>query len=171
MRDGNHKTDPQIVILRPSWLNYLKNFLWASVPIVGAVICLDDLEAVSIVLLPIAFIVLLAAVLKRKSLKFTITSDTVNSRGGIVRRSESEVRIIDIREIGIKQGIFQRVFNIGNVFFASAATGGIEVTFEGVKDPVGIKSRVNGLRQALVVADKKRCPHCHYAFEQNSEYP
>lgn len=57
--------------------------------------------------------------------------------------------------MGIKQDPFQRMFNIGNVFFASAATGDIEVIFKGVKDPVGIKSRVNGFRQALVVADKK----------------
>ena len=66
MRKGDDETSPHIIVLRPSWLNYSKNFVWTLVLIVGALICLDDLEAMGVVLLLIVSIILLHAILKRK---------------------------------------------------------------------------------------------------------
>jgi len=108
----------------------------------------------------VALIILIHAVLRRLSQKLTITSDAVISRTGIGGRSEKEIRISDIREIEVRQSAGQRIFGLGNVLFASAATSGIEITFEGVKNPTGVKNKVNALRDALPVADKKRCPQC-----------
>ncbi len=85
----------------------------------------------------------------------------------------------DIREVGVRQSIGQRIFRIGDVYFASAGTSGVEVVLEGVKAPTKVRDRVNGLRDHIETADKKRCPqcgefiwinarvcpHCNYHFE------
>ncbi|MBA7644978.1 hypothetical protein ES703_52729 [subsurface metagenome] len=164
MTKNNQSRDSEIMVLRPSWLNYFGHFFLVVVLAAGAVACLLNegqvLTVVGGVLTLIAFIVLLRALLERLSHEFTITPETVGSRVGIVSRHENEIRISDIREIGVRQGGLQRIFGIGSILFASAATGGIEVRFEGVRDPASLKNKVTDLRKSPVVADKKRCPQC-----------
>lgn len=156
--------DSEIMVLRPSWLNYFGHFFLVVVLVVGAIICFLNggqvLIVVGGILTLVAFIVLLRALLGRLSHKFTITPDTVGSRAGIVTRHENEIRIADVREVAVEQGALQRIFGIGSILFASAATGGIEVRFEGVRDPTGLRNRVNDLRKSPVAVDKKRCPQC-----------
>ena len=68
---------------------------------------------------------------------------------GILSRKEREIRISDIREVGVKQSVLQRIFSLGSISFSSASTGGIEVVFEGVKNPMGIKKQVNEIRDYI----------------------
>ena len=161
---NNQSRDPKITILHPSWLNYSGHVFLLIIFVAGAIVCLlNEREALTVVggiLMLIAVIILIHAVFRRLSRRFTITSDAVTSRIGIGGRSEKEIRISDIRQVEVRQSVGQRIFGLGNVLFASAATGGIEVTFEGVRDPTGVKTKVNDLRDALAVADKKRCPQC-----------
>jgi len=184
---NNQSRDSEITVLRPSWLSYFGHFFLVVLLVAGAVACFLNggqvLTVVGGVLTLIASIVLLRALLGRLSHKFTITPETVGSRVGIVARHENEIRISDIREIGVRQGGLQRIFGIGSILFASAATGGIEVRFEGIRDPASLKNRVTDLRKSPVVADKKRCPqcgefiwkgakmcpHCHLTFASGQE--
>jgi membrane protein YdbS with pleckstrin-like domain len=164
MTGTNSKGDAKVTVLHPSWLNYSGHFLLLVVFVAGAIVCFLNqraiLTVVGYVLLLIALLVLIHALLRRLSHRFTISSDAVSSRAGIGGRTEKEIRISDIRQVEVRQSVGQRIFGLGNVLFASAATGGIEVTFEGVRDPTGVKQKVNALRDALTVADKKRCPQC-----------
>jgi uncharacterized membrane protein YdbT with pleckstrin-like domain len=187
MTGTNSEGDTKVTILHPSWLNYSGHFFLLVVFVAGAIVCFlnerEVLTVVGYVLVLVAFIVLIHAVLRRLSHKFTITSDAVSSRAGIGARTEKEIRISDIRQVEVRQSVGQRIFGLGNVLFASAATSGIEVTFEGVRDPTGVKQKVNALRDALAVADKKRCPqcgefiwrgakvcpHCHLTFTSEQE--
>ncbi len=187
MTKANRKRDSEIIVMHPSWLNYSGHVFLLMIFVAGAVVCFlnerEVLTVVGYVLVLIAFIILIHAVVRRLSRKFTITSDGVSSRVGIGGRSEKEIRISDIRQVEVRQSVGQRIFGLGNVLFASAATGGVEVIFEGVRNPTGVKNKVNDLRDALAVADKKRCPqcgefiwkeakvcpHCHLTFASEQE--
>ena len=164
MTETNRKGDTQVTVLHPSWLNYSGHFFLIIVFVAGAVVCFlkggEVLTVVGYVLVLVALIILIHAVLRRLSHKFTITSDAVASRTGIGARTEKEIRISDIRQVEVRQSVGQRIFGLGNVLFASAATSGIEITFEGVRNPTSVKQKVNGLRDASAVAGKKRCPQC-----------
>ncbi|MEK7796111.1 MAG: PH domain-containing protein, partial [Pseudomonadota bacterium] len=52
------------------------------------------------------------------------------------------IRVQDLRNVNVRQTIWQRLFGVGDVEFSSAGGTGIEVTFYGVTDPLDVKDRV-----------------------------
>jgi uncharacterized membrane protein YdbT with pleckstrin-like domain len=75
----------------------------------------------------------------RLSRRYTVTSQRVISRWGLISRNISEIDIKNIRDIQLQQGVLQRVFGIGSVALSSAGRAGAEVVFEGIADPDGVK--------------------------------
>ena len=73
---------------------------------------------------------------------FTIRGDTIESCRGIIGRDVQSIRVQDLRNVNVRQSIFQRLFGVGDVEFSSAGGAGVEVTFYGVLDPLGVKDRV-----------------------------
>ena len=180
MEKNNERRDNAIEVFHPSWLNYFGLFFLIVISIVIAVMFfINELQVWSYFFIFVAIIILLRAVFSRLTYTYTVTTSSVRSRIGIIAKHESEIRMSDIREIGIEQSIGQRVFGIGDVYFASAGTGGVEVVFEGVRAPSEIRDRVNEKRDSSETDEKKRCPqcgeliwiearvcpHCNYQFE------
>jgi uncharacterized membrane protein YdbT with pleckstrin-like domain len=167
--------------IHPSWLNYMGQCFFSLIFLAVAIVMyIKEIEIWPIAAIAIGIIVLIRIVFQRISLTYTITKDSICSINGLIARNENEIRIKDIREVGVSQSIGQRILGIGNVYFASAGTGGVEVTFEGIGNPHGVKDRVNEIRNAPEASDKKRCPqcgefiwikaivcpHCKYKFEE-----
>ena len=73
---------------------------------------------------------------------FTIRGGTIESCKGILGRDVQSIRVQDLRNVNVRQSIFQRLFGVGDVEFSSAGGAGVEVTFYGVLDPLGVKDRV-----------------------------
>lgn len=160
-----------ITVLHPSWLNYFWLFFWGALFLAIGLACSGS-AGLCILFLLIAAIFFLTAVLQRIAHVYTLTPDAVKAKVGIIARHEREVKIADIREIGVRQGVLQRLFRIGSVYFASAATAGIEVVFAGIKDPPGLKKSVDTLRSSAAIAGKKRCPQCgEYVWEKAKVCP
>ncbi|MDH3371305.1 MAG: PH domain-containing protein, partial [Gammaproteobacteria bacterium] len=87
------------------------------------------------------FVYLIAVVIYRRySWAYTIDSDTIESREGIIARKVKSIRIRDLRNINVNQTLFQRIVGLGDVEFSSAGGSGIEVTFLGVDDPLTVKA-------------------------------
>jgi uncharacterized membrane protein YdbT with pleckstrin-like domain len=80
---------------------------------------------------------------------FEVRPESVLARKGLIARDSSEIRIVDIRLVNVRQGVLQRILNIGNVGFASAAGGEEEVIFGDVLDPFGIKKLVQDRMKSL----------------------
>jgi uncharacterized membrane protein YdbT with pleckstrin-like domain len=169
------------ISLHPSWLNYIGQFFFSFIFIaVAAVMFILEIKLWPFVAVALAVVMLVRIAFRRLSFTFTVTKDSVRSRNGLIARDESEIRITDIREVGVSQSIGQRLFGIGSVYFASAGTGNVEVTFEGVSAPHDIKDYVNNIRKSPKAFDKKRCqrcgefiwinakvcPHCKNTFEE-----
>ena len=158
---GDQDIDLIGVSLHPSWLNYIGQFLFSFIFIAVAItMFVKEIKLWPFVAMALAVVILVRIVFRRLSFTFTVTKDSIRSRNGLIARNESEIRITDIREVGVLQSIGQRLFGIGSVYFASAGTGDVEVTFEGVRDPHEIKNYVNNIRNSPNAFDKKRCQQC-----------
>lgn len=70
---------------------------------------------------------------------YTVTRRRCTAELGFVSREIREVEIRHIRNINVKQTILQRVCGIGDVEISSAGGAGIEVDFESVADPLGVR--------------------------------
>ncbi len=73
---------------------------------------------------------------------FTIRGDAIESCKGILGRDVQSIRVQDLRNVNVRQTIWQRLLGVGDVEFSSAGGAGVEVTFYGVTDPLGVKDRV-----------------------------
>ena len=118
--------DTQSVVLevRPSWWNFgwYLVFFWLLVP-------------------------LLIALYRRYSFAMRIYSDRVSVEEGFWSIETSEFFIRDIRAIDVKQGIWGRLVNIGDVTISTAATVDAAEEAQGVAEPNRIKELLISLRQ------------------------
>lgn len=129
----------------PSWRStldfYLKGLLMvAAVALVVAVISglgeggpgegLVTLVAVIGVTL-----VLVAGFLKRVATSYTITDRRLHIKRGIVSRTIQETRLERVQNVNYHQGVIQRLLQIGDVDFDTAAGDDYNFVFTGVSEP------------------------------------
>lgn len=179
------KKEEIIAIYHPSWFNYFGLFFLCVISIaITVILFLFNFQVWSYFFIFVTVLIFLSVVFSRLTYTYTVTSNSIRCRIGIITREESEIRMNDIREVGVRQGVGQRIFGIGDVYFASAGTNGVEVIFEGVRAPTTIRDEVNELRDSIETSDKKRCPqcgefiwieakvcpHCNYEFEEKIKY-
>ncbi len=94
-------------------------------------------------LIGVPLLVLVAVIIyRRHAWTFTIRGDTIESCRGIIGRDVQSIRVQDLRNVNVRQTIWQRLLGVGDVEFSSAGGAGVEVTFYGVTDPLGVKDRV-----------------------------
>ena len=92
---------------------------------------------VSVILIPVVLgiIILFVWWLQTRAETLIITNKRTVQRRGIISKRTSEVLHRDIRNIQISQGAFQRIFGTGDIGISSAGQSGIEILFQGVRDP------------------------------------
>lgn len=118
--------DTQSVLLevRPSWWNFGWHllFFWLLVP-------------------------LFIALYRRHSFVMRIYSDRVSVEEGFWSKETSEFFIKDIRSIDVRQGVWGRLFGIGDVTISTAATVDAAEEARGVAQPKRIKELLISQRQ------------------------
>jgi uncharacterized membrane protein YdbT with pleckstrin-like domain len=131
----------------PSWRAilgfYLKGILVAA--IVGAIAKLFDAGGGTvflIVLVAIGLTVLIGFV-KRVATTYTITDRRLNIKRGIVSREVQETRLERVQNVNYRQSVYQRIMQIGDVDFDTAATDDYNFVFAGVADPADVVHRVD----------------------------
>src|SRR3989344_7552029 len=93
-------------------------------------------------LIGVPMLVLVAVIVYRYHVwTFTIRGGTIESCKGIIGRDVQSIRVQDLRNVNVRQSFFQRLFGVGDVEFSSAGGAGVEVTFYGILDPLGVKDR------------------------------
>ena len=123
------KKDEKEVVLweaHPSALYYTGQF------IMGALL----------LIIGIGLIIIIIALLDRKSRIYTVTNKRVSLKWGILSRHTNEVGTSDIRSIGLNQGMLERMFGLGTVHVASAGTEGVEVYFGGINNPEEVQKLI-----------------------------
>ena len=99
---------------------------------VGFIIC------VALIPLGIGIVLLLLWWLQCRFTTYTITNLRTIAQTGILSRNTNEVRHIDVRNLQVKQDVFQRMFGFGSVAISSAGQSDIELTMVRVENPYKI---------------------------------
>lgn len=131
----------------PSWRAilgfYLKGILVAALAGVVAKLFGADSGTVFLIVLVIVGITVLAGFVKRVATTYTITDRRLNIRRGIVSREVQETRLERVQNVNYKQSVYQRLMQIGDVDFDTAAGDDYNFVFAGVADPGDVVHRVD----------------------------
>jgi uncharacterized membrane protein YdbT with pleckstrin-like domain len=123
----------------PSWRAilgfYLKGILIAAV--IGAIAKVAGASSATVFLVVLVLIALtvLVGFFKRMATTYTITNRRLNIKRGIVSREIQETRLERVQNVNYRQSIYQRLMQIGDVDFDTAATDDYNFVFVGVADP------------------------------------
>ena len=131
----------------PSWRAildfYLKGILVAALVAVAATLFDAGDGTVFLIVLVIVGLTVLIGFVKRVATTYTITDRRLNIRRGIVSREVQETRLERVQNVNYKQSIYQRLMQIGDVDFDTAAGDDYNFIFAGVADPGDVVHRVD----------------------------
>ncbi|HEY8083095.1 MAG TPA: PH domain-containing protein [Solirubrobacterales bacterium] len=131
----------------PSWRAilgfYLKGVVIAAV--IGVIAKLFDTSSATVFVIVLAIIGLtvLIGFIKRVATTYTITNRRLNIKRGIISREIQETRLERVQNVNYRQSVYQRVMQIGDVDFDTAATDDYNFVFAGVADPGDVVHRVD----------------------------
>jgi hypothetical protein len=72
--------------------------------------------------------------------KYTVTTTRISERTGLISNHTNEIRVADIRGLNVRQTAWQRILGLGTLEIGSAASGGEEIHFRGIKSPSRIRN-------------------------------
>lgn len=75
--------------------------------------------------------------------RYKLGVNGVESAEGIIARNKANVRYAHIRSAEVKQGIIDRLLDVGSVELATAGSSDVEIIFKGIHDPVATQEEVN----------------------------
>ena len=125
-----------------------------AVPLITAAITqhTNDLDAasrinhigwlVTLIILMIQFINFLVALLKRRSIVYTITNQRVMIEQGVLSKSLSEIDLRYIDETEFFQHFSERILGIGSVTLISSDKAFPTTTLRGIKDPRAVRELI-----------------------------
>jgi len=131
----------------PSWRAilgfYLKGIVVAA--LAGLVVKLlgEEGGTVFLVVLVAIGLTVLIGFVKRVATTYTITDRRLNIKRGIVSREVQETRLERVQNVNYTQSVYQRLMQIGDVDFDTAATDDYNFVFAGVADPEDVVHRVD----------------------------
>jgi len=122
----------------PSWRAilgfYLKGVVVAVILGVIAKLVGDNGTAFLVILVVLALTVVIGFV-KRVATTYTITDRRLNIKRGIVSREIQETRLERVQNVNYRQSVYQRLMQIGDVDFDTAASDSYNFVFNGVANP------------------------------------
>ncbi len=126
----------------PSWRAilgfYLKGVAIAAVIGVIAKLVGAGNATVFLIVLVIIAVTVLVGFVKRVATTYTITNRRLNIKRGIVSREIQETRLERVQNVNYRQTVYQRLMQIGDVDFDTAATDDYNFVFIGVADPADV---------------------------------
>jgi uncharacterized membrane protein YdbT with pleckstrin-like domain len=136
----------------PSWRSILGFYVrWAiAIALIAAGTALvtaivDEVNEVlvgAVVVIGIA-LALLGGLLKRITTTYTITDRRLNIKRGLISRQIQETRLERVQNVNYSQTVYQRVMQIGDVDFDTAAGDDYNFIFAGVAEPEDVVHEVH----------------------------
>jgi uncharacterized membrane protein YdbT with pleckstrin-like domain len=130
----------------PSWRSilgyYIKGLLIAI--IVGAIgWALDGPGLGGGFWLLVFALVLVAGFLRRFATRYTITTQRLRIKHGVVARHVQQTDIERVQNVNTNQSVIERLLQVGTVDFDTAGTGDADFKFTGVEDPEEVIAAVD----------------------------
>ena len=91
------------------------------------------------------------ALIRRHSTVLRVYDDRVSLEEGLLSKEVTDVFIADIRGVEVKQGIWQRMFGVGDILIGTAATEGWEDYVRGLPAAMQIRDLI--LQQRRKITD------------------
>ena len=131
----------------PSWRAilafYVKGLLVVLIAAFAVAIFSDDTGVVSLVAVIGVTLVVLAGFIKRITTHYTITTRRLHIKRGIVAREIQETRLERVQNVNYNQSLLQRMLQVGDVDFDTAAGDDYNFIFVGVANPDEVVERVD----------------------------
>jgi uncharacterized membrane protein YdbT with pleckstrin-like domain len=131
----------------PSWRSildfYLKGFLATAAVCLIVALVADDAGLVTLLALAGVSLTVLVGFIKRIATSYTITNRRLHIKRGIIARDIQETRLERVQNVSYSQGVFQRLLQIGDVDFDTAAGDDYNFIFAGVADPADVVEQVD----------------------------
>jgi uncharacterized membrane protein YdbT with pleckstrin-like domain len=86
---------------------------------------------------------ILIGFIKRVATSYTITDRRLHIKRGIVSRTIQETRLERVQNVNYQQSVLQRMLQVGNVDFDTAAGDDYNFVFAGVSDPADVVHMVD----------------------------
>ncbi len=132
-----------------SWWSYFGTFMSALVMEVLAVLALrraDIPRMVPAALAVFGLLIILSAVISRRGISWSVTSERLIERRGILSQRRREVELADIRSVEVSQSFFHRLLGIGDVVVSSAASADFLIRLHNVANPGEIAETIRRAR-------------------------
>lgn len=81
-----------------------------------------------------------------------IDSHGLTFKKGILTRDVTHIRFSEIRTIGLRQGLLDRLLNIGILEFASSGTDDVDIRFINIANPIGVKAELEAIIEKQIQA-------------------
>ena len=131
----------------PSWRAIIGFYIKGTLVAAGAGVLaglIDGSAGLAILtFVVIVAITILAGFIKRVATVYTITDRRLNIKRGIVSREVQETRLERVQNVNYNQSVYQRVMQIGDVDFDTAATDDYNFVFYGVANPADVVHQVD----------------------------
>jgi uncharacterized membrane protein YdbT with pleckstrin-like domain len=131
----------------PSWRAilgfYLKGVIVAAIIAAIAKLVGAGSGTVFLIVLAIIGLTVLIGFIRRVATTYTITNRRLNIKRGIISREVQETRLERVQNVNYRQSVYQRLVQIGDVDFDTAATDDYNFVFAGVADPSDVVHRVD----------------------------
>lgn len=132
----------------PSWRSilafYLKGLLIGLIIAVIAKLLGEGFVTVFVIVLAALAIAVVIGFIKRVATVYTITNRRLNIKRGIFARDIQETRLERVQNVNYSQTVFQRVLNVGDVDFDTAASDADNLfVFDGVASPQDVVTQVD----------------------------
>jgi uncharacterized membrane protein YdbT with pleckstrin-like domain len=130
----------------PSWRSilayYIKGLLGAIVAgVIGYL--LDGIGLAIGVFLLVEALVLAAGFIRRFATVYTITTQRLRIKRGIVARHIQQTDIARVQNVNTNQSVLERMLQVGTVDFDTAGTGDSDFKFAGVEQPEEVVAAVD----------------------------
>jgi uncharacterized membrane protein YdbT with pleckstrin-like domain len=131
----------------PSWRAilafYVKGLLVVLIAAFAVAIVSDDSGVVALVAVIGVALVVLAGFIKRITTHYTITTRRLHIKRGIIAREIQETRLERVQNVNYNQSLLQRILQVGDVDFDTAAGDDYNFIFAGVANPDEVVERVD----------------------------
>lgn len=101
----------------------------------------------TLILLGLGLLIILLGVIKMYRQRYYVTTQRIKSEQGFISRVIRDAELDKIQDTLVKQDLWGRLFNYGDVYFSTAGAGGYEITFASVSNPEGLKETIRDLRK------------------------
>ena len=138
----------------PSWRAildfYLKGILLTAVICAIFQFITDETGTTTLLAIVGVSLTILVGFVRRVATNYTITDRRLHIKRGIVSRTIQETRLERVQNVNYQQGVFQRILQIGDIDFDTAAGDDYNFIFAGVAEPADVIQKVD---QATHAAD------------------